>query len=65
VLREALLAKSCLFPQRAQSFGQKQGFLRTFRHPTGFLDSPPDNTNQFVSDFLIRLRATLTYLLVL
>ena len=61
VLREALLGKACLFPQRAQPFGEKQGFLRTFGQPISFLDSPPDNTNLFVSDSSIvrRIAGTL------
>jgi len=50
VLGEALLAKPGLFPQGAQSFGQKPGFRWTFGHPLGFLDWPPDDTNLSVSD---------------
>ena len=51
MLRKALLAKSCLFPQGAQSFGEKQGFLGAFGHPRGFLDLPVDNTIVSGSDF--------------
>jgi hypothetical protein len=44
VLREALLGKACLFPQRTEPFGEKQSFRRTFGHPVGFLDLTSQNT---------------------